>query len=151
MSHRSSPGNRRIAFILTNLAAVAAGACAFLWRAIIDALPFDNVSGCIMHDLLHIYCPLCGGTRAFIALCRGQPYLSLQYHPLALYFAVGFVAFDGIALHRLLRRREGPLYSIPKWYWAGAVVIAAIVFGIRNIALIGFGWDNIGDLIGYWQ
>ena len=143
--------DRRLAFVLANLTALGIAVCAHVWRALIDALSLEGISGCIMHDLVHIYCPLCGGTRAFVALCRGQLWQSLQYHPLALYFALGFLMFDGIALYRLIRRDERPLLAVPRWYWIVAIVIAAIVFVARNIALICLGLDNLGDLVAYWQ
>ena len=151
MSHSSSHRSRWITFVLLQVAAIGVALCAHAWRAVIDALSIEGVSGCIMHDLLHVYCPLCGGTRAFLALCRGQIWLSLQYHPLALYITAGFLTFDGIALWRLVRHDERSLFAVPRWYWAVAIGIAAAVFITRNVALIWFGWDNVGDLIGFWH
>ena len=143
---------RFVIFFAVQLAALALVAGAFLLRHVIDSLP-DNQSGalssCIMHNLLHIYCPLCGGTRAMIALVRGQIWQSLCCNPLTAYLAVGFVVFDVIAARRIQRNHPTPL-SIPKWYWMIAIVIAALVFIVRNTALISFGMDNLGDLAAYW-
>lgn len=45
---------------------------------------------CIFHEITGLYCPGCGGTRAFFALLHGHPILSFMYNPAVLYFA--FVA-----------------------------------------------------------
>ena len=142
--------SRYLTLLLSHLCAAFIILLAFWWRSFIDSLPFEGISGCLVHDLLHIYCPLCGGTRAMIALCRGQLWTSLCYHPLAAYFAIGFLVFDGIAICRTLRRDARPALYIPKWYWLLAVLIALSVFVARNVALVGWGIDNLGDLAGYW-
>lgn len=41
---------------------------------------------CILHDVFHIYCPGCGGTRAVMALLHLQIGRSLQLNPFALLF-----------------------------------------------------------------
>lgn len=43
---------------------------------------------CLFHLLTGLYCPGCGGTRAFRALLAGNLLLSIRYHPLVAYMAV---------------------------------------------------------------
>ncbi len=43
---------------------------------------------CALHVLTGYYCPGCGGTRAFLALMRGQVIRSLYLHPFVIYAAV---------------------------------------------------------------
>jgi hypothetical protein len=126
---------------------------AFILRYVIDHAPGNEngrISTCIMHNLLHIYCPFCGGTRAMVALVKGQIWNSLCYNPLSAYLTAGFLYFDVVAAVRIKRNHPTPL-SIPKWYWIVGIVIAVLVFLVRNVALIGFGLDNLGDLVGYWS
>ena len=144
---------RFLTFILVQCVALSLVVGAFCLRYVVDHIPVGEqgrFSTCIMHRLLHIYCPLCGGTRAMVALCQGKLLLSLAYHPVSAYLAAGFIVFDVIAAVRIKKNHPTPL-SIPKWYWIVGIVIAALVFIIRNVALIGFGWDNLGDLAHYWQ
>ena len=47
---------------------------------------------CLFHLLTGLYCPGCGGTRAFLALLRGDLSLSLSYHPLVAYMAAVLAA-----------------------------------------------------------
>ena len=144
---------RFLTFILVHCVALSLVVGAFCLRYVIDHIPVGEqgrFSTCIMHRLLHIYCPLCGGTRAMVALCQGKLLLSLSYHPVSAYLTAGFIVFDVIAAVRIKKNHPTPL-SIPKWYWIVGIVIAVLVFLVRNIALIGFGWDNLGDLAHYWQ
>ena len=47
---------------------------------------------CLFHLLTGLYCPGCGGTRAFRALLAGNLLLSIRYHPLVAYMAVVLAA-----------------------------------------------------------
>ena len=47
---------------------------------------------CLFHLLTGLYCPGCGGTRAFRALLAGNLLLSIRYHPLVAYMAVVLTA-----------------------------------------------------------
>ena len=144
---------RWLCFAIVQFVALSFIAGAFMLRYVIDSLPIGQggkISTCIMHTLLHIYCPLCGGTRAMVALCQGKLLLSLSYNPVSAYLTAGFLYFDIVAALRIKKGHPTPL-SIPKWYWIVGIVIAALVFIVRNTALIGFGMDNLGDLAHYWQ
>lgn len=144
---------RLLTYIIVQLVALALIAGAFLLRYVIEHFPGNTsgeLSSCIIHNLLHIYCPLCGGTRAMVALVRGHIWQSLCYNPLSAYLAAGFVWFDITAAVRIKKDHPTSL-SIPRWYWTVGVLLAILVFIVRNVALIGFGMDNLGDLVGYWQ
>lgn len=144
---------RWLTYLFVQLVALGLIAGAFALRYVIDNFPgndYGQISTCIMHNLLRIYCPLCGGTRAMVALCQGKIWQSLCYNPLSAYLAAGFIVFDIIAAIRIKKNHPTPL-SIPRWYWIVGIVIAVLVFLVRNVALIGFGIDNLGDLVGYWS
>lgn len=144
---------RFLTFLIVQLVALGLVVGAFVLRYVIDRAPGNEsgrISSCIMHNLLHIYCPLCGGTRAMIALVQGHVWQSLCYNPLSAYLSAGFLYFDIVAAIRIQKDHPTPL-SIPKWYWIVGIVMAVLVFLVRNVALIGFGLDNLGDLAGYWS
>ena len=95
---------RFLPFLLAQFVALSLVVGAFCLRYVIDHIPVGEqgrFSTCIMHTLFHIYCPLCGGTRAMIALVQGHVWQSLCYNPLSAYLAVGFVVFDVIAAVRI--------------------------------------------------
>lgn len=153
----SSVNTRRrwLLFALVHGAVLLVIAAAFLWRGLIDRIPPREpygvrLSGCALHDVVHIYCPLCGGTRAMVALCRGQLWLSLQYNPLSAYLALGFAVLDAIAAVRIARRSPAPLVRIPRWYLITGIVLAALVFIVRNGLMIFCGLDNLDGLAAYW-
>ena len=144
---------RLVTFLIVQLVALGLVVGAFVLRHMIDHAPGNEsgqISSCIMHNLLHIYCPLCGGTRAMIALVQGHVWQSLCYNPLSAYLSAGFLYFDIVAAVRIQKDHPTPL-SIPTWYWIVGIVMAVLVFLVRNVALIGFGLDNLGDLVGYWS
>ena len=51
--------------------------------------------GCEFKRVTGVYCPGCGGTRAFFALLRLKPVKSFFYHPAVLYFVVVYLVFMG--------------------------------------------------------
>lgn len=55
----------------------------YLWFAG-ERLP-EGITVCVFQKALGLYCPGCGGTRAFRALFRGDILRALYYHPAAVY------------------------------------------------------------------
>jgi hypothetical protein len=85
-----------------------------------------------------------------VALFRGRPLHSLLCNPLSAYLAVGFSIFNVQALCRILRDEERVLH-LPMWYFWVLLAIAVANFIIRNVLLVGFGIDYLGDLLPFWQ
>ena len=56
-------------FALFHLIPLTCAALFPLYRYLIGLLP-KRMTGCVLHDWLFLYCPLCGGTRAVEALLR---------------------------------------------------------------------------------
>lgn len=108
------------------------------------------IPGCVFHDFLRIYCPFCGGTRAAEALLSFDVGEALRYNALVVVLlAVGAVLY-GIAWVRLCRG-ETRLTSIPVWGWR-ALLVAIILFGVvRNVLMLAFGIDPLGDLQIFWN
>ncbi len=142
---------RLLLYLLIQGLALALLAIAYLYRAYLDTLPGNGrLSLCPMHDFLHLYCPGCGGTRAMLALLRGNLLYSLCANPISAYLAVGFVAMDVRAAIAIFRNEERVL-RLPAWYFWGMLAIAVTFCLARNVLMISVGYDYLGDLVGYWH
>lgn len=109
-----------------------------------------SLGGCILHDLLFLYCPMCGGTRAVEALLHLDLIGALASNALVPILLAVFLIIDGIALGRLLRGKE-KIYRIPVWLWI-VLGVSLVLYGVlRNYLMIAHGWDPTGDLGFFWQ
>ena len=106
--------------------------------------------GCLLHDCLHIYCPFCGGTRAAEALLRLDVLTALRCHPLVVATAVATLYFYVTAWVRACRDQH-ELLIFPKDFWKYCLIIFGLFFVLRNVLLIGFGIDPLGDLFWFWN
>ena len=148
----TSPHKQRwLRFALIQALALSAAVAAFLYRAYLDTLPGDGrISLCLIHDVLHLYCPGCGGTRAIVALLRGQWLHSLRCNPLSAYLVVGFIVFDVRTAIAIAQRKEQlPRLRAP-YFWI-TLAIAVTLCITRNVLMITTGHDYLGDLGAYWH
>lgn len=106
--------------------------------------------GCFLHDWFFLYCPACGGTRAAEALLRLDVLSALRYNALAVMFAIVAVAFYAKAWIRL-NRREERLIIFPNKFWTVCSILIVSFFVLRNLLLIIFGIDPLGDLAWFWN
>ena len=100
----------------------------------------DIMPPCILHYFTGLYCPGCGGTRAFIALIHGRFLKSLYYHPLVLYTVVCLVWY---LLKQTIKVISSGKVNIPmpdpKLLVSIAAVIVGVNFVVRNILYLGWG------------
>lgn len=104
-----------------------------LLRRILPPVP------CFFSTVIGIYCPGCGGTRAFIAMLHGDFMKALWYHPLIPYLAViycGFMLTQG--LNRLGFKRIRP-WKFHYWYLWGGLILLIVNFILKNVLRLGFG------------
>lgn len=92
---------------------------------------------CLLHSVTGLYCPGCGGTRAVLALLRGDFYQSFVYHPFVIYCAaVGGWFMLSQFIERVSRHhiRIGLKYrNIYLWI---ALCIVMLNFLIKNVMLL---------------
>ena len=92
---------------------------------------------CLFHEMTGLYCPGCGGTRAFHLLIQGKVGASLYYHPLVLYGGILYVWFmvsNTIEFASRGRFKVGMRYR--NWYVRAGVIILAVNFCIKNGAVL---------------
>lgn len=102
---------------------------------------------CLMHDVLHLYCPLCGGTRAFLSCLRFDLLGAVRYNPAVMLAALVFIVLDIRALILILRGSDRTLF--PHWLLPAAICYFAVFTALRN-ALAFFGVDPVGDVAPFW-
>lgn len=107
---------------------------------------------CFMNAYWHIYCPGCGGTRAFDYLMHGNFIKSIMAHPVDIYLAILYFSYFFRATYTFLIKKDGKLYyEFHPWTLILLLVIIVVFFIIRNIILVYFNYDFLGDCIVYWN
>ena len=103
-----------------------------------NALGQPSLPACWFYTRWHIYCPGCGGTRAFIALLSGRMLDSLCFHPAVLVGAVSAAAYlVSQTLWRLKGRQGWVLRWSDRWLW-GMLGLMGLHCVVHN--LLWFIW-----------
>ena len=111
---------------------------------------FSIIPSCVLHDWFHLYCPLCGGTRAVEALLHFHVTESIRCHPFVIVFAGLFAVWYVLAWVRLFRGKS-LIVAIPKPLSVTLTVALLVFWLLRNLLLIAFHIDPMGDLVGFWN
>ena len=119
-----------------------------LYLEISARLP-KSLTACKIHDLLHVYCPVCGMTRSLSYLLGGRFSQSFVCYPPLYYFSFLFLYFDIRAFLCIFRGRRVHLPAIGAAAWS-LLAVVLIFFIIRNILLTVFHIDPLCDLIYFW-
>lgn len=138
---------RLVAVDVTLLGAVIfAASAAFFMKSLSSGGLY--VPYCLCHDLLHLYCPFCGCTRAALALLKLDFVGSFLANPLVILFSLGCIAYNAISIICVVRSRK-----IPDLGRVGVFVGVCLLvfFALRNILMIFFGIDTLGELIVFWS
>lgn len=127
----------------------------YLYRTGLAALPFFIIGAwlvtnwvvprlpaaaeCMFWKFWGIYCPGCGGTRAVLALLRGDFLLSAWYHPMVMYAVLMYAWF---MLSHTLEKLHVPLIKGMKfevWIMYGMLVVLVLNCILKNVLKFGFG------------
>ncbi len=133
-------------FIIVNV--VSGGAVLFMLvvlllqrYGILPSLP------CVFHELFHIYCPGCGGTRAFFELLHGNIISSLYYNPAVLLGMILILYYEIGAIVTIVKK-DGKYYYYQKGKLIYGYLIIITLFTImRDFMLVGMGIDMLGDFL----
>ena len=119
---------------VTNVVGLIVG-LGYLW--LVDFLP-EGMEVCAFHMATGLYCPGCGGTRAFQALFSGHVLKAIYYHPAGMY-GIFFYVFYFIS-QAVMRISKGKIKGIacrPVYLY---IMLGLIVlnFVVRNVLLYFF-------------
>ena len=103
---------------------------------------------CACHDFLHLYCPVCGATRAGVSLLKLDFIGSLKANPLLIIAIVGLLIYDILSLWRISKGR-GIIVIKHGGFKLG--IFLALFAVARNILMIFFNFDTLGELSTFWQ
>ena len=131
------------------LAVLAAAVLALGTKLINSLLPEGYyLPYCLCHDLLHLYCPFCGCTRAGLALFRLDFAASFSANPLVILFCFALAFYNGVSLCQIWCEKEIPDL---RRYGPFVLVLLVLFAVLRNILMIFFGIDTLGELVGFWR
>lgn len=119
---------------------------------VLDMQLSGHGSTCFMNFYWHIYCPGCGGTRAFDYFMHGNFIKSIMAHPVNVYLAVLYLSYFVRATYTYLFKKDGKqYYKFHPWTLVVLMVMVVLFFILRNVAMIYFDYDFLGDCIKYWN
>lgn len=95
---------------------------------------------CWVHERTGMYCPGCGGTRAALALLRGQPLKSFCFHPVVPYTGIVFLTFTVRGVLTLCTKGKIPFMKFHTWYIYVGIAITLVQFLIKNAVLLLYGY-----------
>ena len=136
-------------FVLLNLGLLCVLAAFLLYALMLKRIKVPYVY-CLMYSLFHLYCPFCGGTRAIFDILNLDILSAIKHNVFLIYLIIAFVFYDIRALSMILKGRKNA-FSVPKWLWMLTVILFAVFFVVRNLLMIAFGIDTVGDLAGFWR
>lgn len=136
-------------FFLMNAAFVAI-AVAFVLIALLKQRVYLPIFECVSYKFFHLYCPLCGGTRAIFALFGFDLISAFKYNLFLFYLSFAVIVYDVKACIGVFKGKIDAFF-VPKWLvWVTSVLFVVFFVG-RNLIMIVWGIDPIGDLVGYWR
>ena len=103
---------------------------------------------CLSHDILHLYCPFCGCTRAGLALLKLDFAASIKANPLVLIFIVGFVLFNFVSFLRIKRGKD--IIKIKRAGLYAGIILTCYAL-LRNLLMIFCDFDTLGELVSFWS
>ena len=140
-----------IIYILINLSLLLLIPFMRLYNLATARFPF--LMGCGMHDIFRLYCPFCGGTRAITELIELDFAGMLHANAIVPIFIVMFIYLDILALVAIIKHKHNKniFYSFFSRKM-GIVTLALVIvyFLMRNILLVFFKIDPLGDLLPFY-
>lgn len=112
------------------------GITALIIKGIAVRYNINILTECLFRHLTGLYCPGCGGTRAFIYLTHGNIPKSILYHPLVIYVVMLTLIFYVSQTLRFLTHGRVKGMHLKYFYLYIALFLIVANFIIKNIILI---------------
>lgn len=112
------------------------GITALIIKGIAVRYNINMLTECQFRHLTGLYCPGCGGTRAFIYLIHGNIPKSILYHPLVIYAVILTAFFYMSQTFRFLTHGMVKGMHLKYIYLYIALFLVVVNFIIKNIILI---------------
>lgn len=132
-----------IIFAIGILIAIICILISLIFNIIVEQTGYYAIKDCGLRRLVGLYCPGCGGTRAFYYLIHGNIFNSIKYNPFTIYFVVIALVFYVSQIIRFVSRGRFQGLHLNKWFAIAGIIIIAINFFVKNIALIFFHYQII--------
>lgn len=135
MSKRSERLIQGLVILAPLVVLALAGTTLFLWGDFFAEAARRLSPGCFSRKWFHVYCPGCGGTRAFCALAKGDFLSVLKYNcwwiPTAFVLAGEYVDW---ALEKLFPQRNFPGWKKARRTWLNFYLVFTVAYMVaRNI------------------
>lgn len=105
----------------------------------------DKISGCIIREKYHLYCPGCGGTRALKALLKGNLLQSLFYNPVVVMLIIEILIIAGTLIYEKSTKQKYRFCHqrlVINWILLLTIILN---FVIKNFMWIVLDVDLLGD------
>ena len=108
----------------------------FLLGIVTNHLVGKGMSSCLFLGLTGLYCPGCGGTRAFFFLFQGKFIKSFIFNPFTMYVTIFYILFMGS--HALSNITKGKIKGLKfrPWYLYTSIAILILQWIVKNILVI---------------
>ncbi len=107
----------------------------------------EEAVSCVFKNNMHLYCPGCGGSRSLVYLLDFNLFKSFVFYP-ALPISLLFILdIDLRAFISFVKNDPRPLHSFNTKFLIIIPIVIIITFITRNVALVAFGIDILGDIL----
>ncbi len=136
-------------FIIVNASLLALLLLFPVYLFAVSLLP-EFMTGCTMHDFMHIYCPVCGGTRAVSSLLHFNLLQALRENAGVVLLFFVFLGYDIAAFVRLIQKKK-VIVKFPLWFLISLPSVLVAWYVLRIALLVFWGIDPTGDLGAFWR
>ena len=141
-------GFRKRAITLLLLINALALGVAVGYTLLVDRLTEIGLFTCSFKDTFHLYCPGCGGSRSVAHLLKFDFYSSFRSYPPMMIFLFFSIDLELRGVMAILRDDKRALTGF-NLNWLISIPVAIIIhFVLRNVFLLCFGLDYLGDILG---
>lgn len=107
----------------------------------------EEAVSCVFKHNMHLYCPGCGGSRSLVYLLNLDLINSFVFYPALPVSLLFIIDIDLRALISFLKNDPRPLNSFNTKSLIIIPVVIILTFIVRNVALVAFGIDLLGDIL----